>query len=111
MLKAGSYITKPSDLRMNLSDEDVVPIDVETPVQMEMIKPISLNFDYGAEVALVMQMYEMAKSVMGITDSFQVSDHSTVWTGKKRRSHRRRANSFQAGDEKRRLCRHVRNHV
>lgn len=82
VLKAGSYITKPSDLRMNLSDEDVVPIDVETPVQMEMIKPISLNFDYGAEVALVMQMYEMAKSVMGITDSFQGKPDRTAQSGR-----------------------------
>jgi hypothetical protein len=82
VLKAGSYITKPSDLRMNLSDEDVVPIDVETPVQMEMIKPISLNFDYEAEVALVMQMYEMAKSVMGITDSFQGKPDRTAQSGR-----------------------------
>lgn len=78
VLKAGSYITKPRDLHVNLSDEDVVPIDIERPEQVAMVKAVDMKFDHAADIALATRLYDMAKSVMGITDSFQGKPDTTA---------------------------------
>lgn len=81
LLKAGSYLTKPVDLRFEFSDEDVVPINIENPAQANMLNAIDLKFDISQDWLMVQNHYEMAKSVLGVTDSFQGKPDSTAVSG------------------------------
>lgn len=81
-LKAGSYLTKPKTVKFEFSDDDVLPIEVESPSEIEMIKPINLNFDLSNDLALIDKYYLMAKSVLGITDSFQGKADNTAASGR-----------------------------
>ena len=71
LLGAGSYLTKPKDMDITLSDEDIKPINITSAEQVSMLKSITMNFDVAQDLNSVQQYYQMAKSTLGITDTFQ----------------------------------------
>lgn len=82
LLKAGTYLTKPTELRFDFSDEDVTPINVENLAQAQSIKAIDLKFDVSQDLSMVDKYYYMAKSVLGVTDSYQGKADSTATSGR-----------------------------
>jgi len=81
-LKAGSYLTKPKNLNIRLSDNDVEPIDVDGPDQISMIRAVALDFVPEKDIALMHEEYQKAKSVLRITDSYQGKPDSTAQSGR-----------------------------
>jgi hypothetical protein len=82
LMKAGSYITKPKELDFKINNDDFNVLNVDTPEQINRIKTLDLRFDIQSELNAVMFYYERAKSVLGITDSFQGKPDSTAQSGK-----------------------------
>lgn len=82
LLKAGSYLAKPHDLNFQLSDDDVIPINIENVEQLARLKAINLEFNVEQDLAAVDKYYYMAKSVLGVTDSFQGKADTTAQSGK-----------------------------
>ncbi|MBC5648264.1 hypothetical protein [Christensenella tenuis] len=82
LLGAGSYLTKPKDMDITLSDEDVKPINITSPDQINMLKSITMNFDVEQDLNSVQQYYQMAKSTLGITDTFQGKADPTATSGR-----------------------------
>lgn len=80
-IKAGTLLTKPEDLRFEFSDEDLVPLNVRNQQQISMITTLDLKFNLGDELAVVDRYYAMAKSVLGITDSYQGKPDTTAVSG------------------------------
>ena len=82
LLGAGSYLTKPKNMDITRSDEDVKPINITSPDQLSMLKSITMNFDVGQDLNSVQQYYQMAKSTLGITDTFQGKPDPTAASGR-----------------------------
>lgn len=82
LLGAGSYLTKPKNMDITLSDEDIKPINITSPDQINMLKSITMNFDVGQDLNSVQQYYQMAKSTLGITDTFQGKPDPTAASGR-----------------------------
>lgn len=82
LLGAGSYLTKPKDMDITLSDEDIKPINITSAEQVNMLKSITMNFDVAQDLNSVQQYYQMAKSTLGITDTFQGKADPTATSGR-----------------------------
>lgn len=82
LLKAGSYLTKPSTLRFEFSDAQVTPINIDTPEQLAMLRSLDLQADVSQDLAMTSRYYEMARSVLGVTDSFQGKPDATASSGR-----------------------------
>jgi len=81
-LKAGSYLTKQKNTNIPFSDDDVVPINVDNPAELAMIKAVSLDFFPEKYVALMQEEYRKAKSTLRITESFQGKPDPTAQSGR-----------------------------
>lgn len=82
LLKSGSYLAKPSTMDFQFSDSEMTPINVDTPEQLSMLRAIDLKADITRDLDMVDKYYYMAKSMLGVTDSYQGKPDTTATSGR-----------------------------
>ena len=82
LLKRGSYMTLPRNAKIPVNDEDGNVIYVDDVAQMSMINIRNIDFDVDQDMARMAAVYEEAKNVIGITDSFLGRKDTTATSGK-----------------------------
>ena len=82
LLKSGSYITLPVDATIRVDSEDMKVIRIPNPADKAMIDVYDLQGEVSADLAYLSQIYEEARQVIGITDSFQGRKDTTATSGK-----------------------------
>jgi hypothetical protein len=82
--KTSEFFTKPKNLNLRYSNDGDANgvLNVDTPDQMQMIRAVALQFDMVAEYSAIEQAYYQAKSLLGITDTFQGKADPTATSGK-----------------------------
>lgn len=81
LLMGGSYVTLPSGVGMELTDEEFKVIRVDNPAQKQLIDVITTQADCGQDRIVLEENYQWAKSTLGITDSFQGKYDSSALSG------------------------------
>ena len=82
LMSGGSFVTKPSSLKFEFSDEDGKVLNLETMQQLEMIQVRNMQVDITADMAFRREVYDEAREQIGITDSFQGRKDPTATSGK-----------------------------
>ena len=82
LLKAGSFATLPSDAMIRTDNEDMKYIRLENPADKAMIDVFDMEGNVQQDLALYSMVYEEARNIIGITDSFQGRKDSTATSGK-----------------------------
>jgi hypothetical protein len=80
-INAGSVLAVPAELNYTPSDEDVKPILITDPSQINMLKSITLDYNITQDLDTIERYYQMAKSSLGITDTFQGKPDPTASSG------------------------------
>lgn len=80
-IKAGTRITLPDRANFRVDPEDGEKWYVGNPSDMAMIKNYDFSGDLTQEMAYLAQVYEEARQILGITDSFQGRKDSTAQSG------------------------------
>lgn len=81
MLKGGSILTIPKNLKIETSDKELKVVRIESPDQMNMISAVSLQPSVQQDYQMLMKYYDDAKSTLGITDSYQGKPDHTANSG------------------------------
>lgn len=81
LCKGGSVVTLPKSLKLDTTDEELRVVRVKSVDQIAMIKVLNLQADISGDMTLLHQIYEEARQVIGITDSFQGRQDSTATSG------------------------------
>lgn len=81
LLKGGSYVTLPSGLGVETTDEEFKVIRIDNPSQKTLIDVITVQADCGQDRIVLEENYSWAKSTLGITDSFQGKYDSSALSG------------------------------
>lgn len=82
LLKSGSYLAKPATMDFQFSDSEMQPINLDTPDQAAMLRTIELRADISQDLSMVDKYYYMAKSMLGVTDSYQGKPDTTATSGR-----------------------------
>lgn len=82
LLKSGSYITLPDDCKIKYDDEDMKRIILNDVSDKSMIDVFDLQGDVEYDLLYLAQVYEEARQIIGITDSYQGRKDSTATSGK-----------------------------
>ena len=82
LLKSGSYITLPDDCYIEVSAEDMKVIRPGDPASKALIDVYDLQGNVQQDMAYLEEVYEEARQVIGITDSFQGRKDATATSGK-----------------------------
>ena len=82
LLRSGSYITLPDDASIRVDSEDMKVIRPGTHQNKELIGVYDLQGDVGQDLAYLAQVYEEARQIIGITDSYQGRKDSTATSGR-----------------------------
>ncbi len=82
LLASGSYITLPDDAYIEVSAEDMKVIRPGDPAKKALIDVYDLQGNTSEDMAYLQQVYEEARQVIGITDSFQGRRDATATSGK-----------------------------
>ncbi len=82
LLKSGSYITLPDDASIKVDADDMKVIRPGSPAAKAMIGVYDLQGNTERDMAYLAQVYEEARQVIGITDSFQGRADHTATSGK-----------------------------
>lgn len=81
LLKGGSWVTLPPDVRIDLSDDELKVLRVETPAQKSLIDVINVQPNVQNDQNMLELNYNWAKSALGITDAFQGKYDSSATSG------------------------------
>ena len=71
ILKAGSIVTLPRNLKIEATSEENKIVRVDNPNEVSMIQVLNLIGDVSYDRIALMDNYEAARSTLGITDAFQ----------------------------------------
>lgn len=82
LLKSGSYITLPDDASIKVDAEDMKVIRPGNAAAKALIDVYDLQGNVEQDLVYLSQVYEEARQVIGITDSFQGRTDSTATSGK-----------------------------
>lgn len=82
LLKSGSYITLPDEASIKVDADDMKVIRPGSPAAKAMIGVYDLQGKTQQDMAYLAQVYEEARQVIGITDSFQGRQDHTATSGK-----------------------------
>jgi len=82
LLKSGSYMSLPDDCSIEVSAEDMKVIRPQTAAASSMIHVYDLQGDVSQDMEYLAEVYEEARQVIGITDSFQGRKDTTATSGK-----------------------------
>lgn len=78
---ASEFFTKPKDLNFKFDNSSGTVLNIDNPSQMPLIKAISLQFDTMTEYNTIEHAYQQAKSVLGVSDTFQGKADPTATSG------------------------------
>ena len=81
MIKAGTRITLPDRADFRVDPEDGEKWYIENPADASMIGVYQFSGDVSQELQFLMQAYEEARQILGITDSFQGRRDATATSG------------------------------
>lgn len=81
LLKGGSYVTLPSGVGVELTDEEFKVIRIENPAQKALIDVVTVQAECTQDRIVCEENYGWAKSTLGITDSFQGKYDSSALSG------------------------------
>ena len=82
LLKGGSYVTVPKNLKIEASDEELKIIEVESPADSAAITFNTIQPNVATDVELLNLNYEIGRQTLGITDTFQGRRDTTATSGK-----------------------------
>ena len=82
VLKAGSIVHKSNRTRIEFSDEVLKVVNITSPEEISMLGVKDINTDISQDLAMLDKYYYMAKSVLGITDTFQGKEDRTAMSGR-----------------------------
>lgn len=82
LLKAGSFATLPADATIRTDSEDMKYIRLENAADKSMIDVFDMQGDIAQDMAMYAAVYEEARNIIGITDSFQGRRDSTAQSGR-----------------------------
>lgn len=81
LLKAGTRVTLPSDPRFSIDPNDSETWRVDDPALKNLIDRYEFSGNLQYEMAFTSQVYEEARQILGITDSFQGRHDPTAVSG------------------------------
>jgi predicted nucleic acid-binding Zn-ribbon protein len=81
ILKGGSVLTKPKDLQITTTDEELKVIEVRNAADVEMIQAKNLTPDITMDRIMLETNYDWAKSTLGITDAYQGKYDASATSG------------------------------
>ena len=81
-MKYGSYLTLPRDAKIGADDKEGKIIRMDKPDWISMITVRDMNVDIEQDLVYAENIYEQARQVIGITDSFQGRRDTTATSGK-----------------------------
>lgn len=82
LVASGSYITLPPDASIKVDGDDMKVIRLTNPADKQLIDVYNMQGDISQDMAYLSQVYEEARQVIGITDSFQGRRDTTATSGK-----------------------------
>ena len=82
LLKSGSFVTLPPAAHIDNNAEDMKTLRTDSPSDQAMIGVYTLQGDVEQDLVYLSQIYEEARQVIGITDSFQGRADRTATSGK-----------------------------
>lgn len=82
LVQSGGYIVLPEDPSVRVDTEQAKVFRVSDPAAAAMISVKDLEGNIQQDMAYLSQVYEEARQVIGITDSFQGRKDATATTGK-----------------------------
>ena len=82
LLKSGSFVTLPPAAHIDNNAEDMKTLRTDSPGDQAMIGVYTLQGDVEQDLVYLSQIYEEARQVIGITDSFQGRADRTATSGK-----------------------------
>lgn len=82
LVKSGSYLVLPDDASLRADAEDMKVIRPGTPAAAQMISVKDMEGNISQDMAYLAQVYEEARQIIGITDSFQGRRDTTATSGK-----------------------------
>ena len=82
LLKSGSYLTLPDDAIIPQDAEDMKVIRPGNPANAALIGVYDLEGKIEQDMAYLAQVYDEARQIIGITDSFQGRRDTTATSGK-----------------------------
>lgn len=82
LLKAGTRVTLPSDTNFRIDQKDYEKWYVKNQAAKNMIGVYEFKGNLQFELAYLAQVYEEARQILGITDSFQGRKDPTATSGK-----------------------------
>lgn len=90
----GMLLTKPADLNFNFTNGRMV-VEVDDASQISMIQARDVSFNPTGDVSVIIQLYEWARSTLGINDSSQGKPDSTAESGRAKETQISRAQGRQ----------------
>jgi len=81
LLKGGSVLTLPADVDVDTTDEEFKIMRIESPDKMNMMQVFNVQADISGDLTYMRHVYNEAREVLGITDSFQGRTDSTAVSG------------------------------
>lgn len=78
---AGAALMAPYDVELNMTDKDFWLIRVKDAAQANMVSVHNLQPNISGDMAFLSQVYEEARQIIGITDSFQGRKDPTATSG------------------------------
>lgn len=82
LVSSGYIMTKPEGMQFELSNKMGKVLSVQGPDQLAMLRAIAFEFNASADFFVLDKSYQMAKSVLGVTDSFQGKGDKAALSGK-----------------------------
>ncbi|MGI5874033.1 MAG: hypothetical protein ACOX8R_05165 [Bacillota bacterium] len=82
LLKAGSFATLPADAMLRTDNEEMKYIRLENAADKSMIDVYDMEGTIEQDLTVYRQVYEEARDIIGITDSFQGRRDTTATSGK-----------------------------
>ena len=81
LVSLGSFASFPPEARMQRDENDMKVIYPKSPAEMSMIGVYTLQGDISQDLEYLEHVYEEARQIIGITDSFQGRKDSTATSG------------------------------
>lgn len=82
LLKAGSFATLPADATIRTDSEDMKYIRLENAADKAMISVFDMEGSVEQDLVMYNQIYEEARNIIGITDSYLGRRDTTATSGK-----------------------------
>ena len=82
LIKSGSYMTLPDEASIRVDEEDLKIIRPGSAADKQLIEVYDMQANISQDMAYLEQVYQEARQIIGITDSFQGRADRTATSGK-----------------------------